>query len=119
MHLIGRLADDVNAKEVNGGSKVASFILAVDRSADEADFAILRHTGRSRAPRKPGPGRFLARSSRNKPGAQAGPGRSMQGLRIEWEMTGVGNVVAQSDGYFFPQIRHLSEQILEISRLHN
>jgi single-stranded DNA-binding protein len=43
VHLIGRLATDVDVKEVNGGSKVSSFILAVDRSADEADFAIL-HT---------------------------------------------------------------------------
>jgi single-stranded DNA-binding protein len=43
VHLIGRLATDVEVKEVNGGSKVSSFILAVDRSADEADFAIL-HT---------------------------------------------------------------------------
>jgi single-stranded DNA-binding protein len=38
VHLIGRLATDVDVKEVNGGSKVSSFILAVDRSADEADF---------------------------------------------------------------------------------
>jgi len=38
VHLIGRLATDVEAKEVNGGSKVSSFILAVDRSAEEADF---------------------------------------------------------------------------------
>jgi single-stranded DNA-binding protein len=43
VHLIGRLATDVDVKEVNGGSKVSSFILAVDRSADEADFA-LPHT---------------------------------------------------------------------------
>jgi hypothetical protein len=28
---------------VSGGSKVSSFILAVDRSAEEADFAILQH----------------------------------------------------------------------------
>lgn len=38
VHLIGRLATDVDVKEVNGGSKVSSFILAVDRSSDEADF---------------------------------------------------------------------------------
>jgi single-strand DNA-binding protein len=38
VHLIGRLATDVDVKEVNGGSKVSSFILAVDRSAEEADF---------------------------------------------------------------------------------
>jgi hypothetical protein len=37
----------VEVKEVNGGSKVSSFILAVDRSSDEADFAIL-HTKRWR-----------------------------------------------------------------------
>jgi hypothetical protein len=43
VHLIGRLATDVDFKEVNGGSKVSSFILTVDRSSDEADFAIL-HT---------------------------------------------------------------------------
>jgi single-stranded DNA-binding protein len=42
VHLIGRLATDVDVKEVNGGSKVSSFILAVDRTAEEADFAILR-----------------------------------------------------------------------------
>ena len=34
---------DVEVKEVNGGSKVSSFILAVDRSADEANFALLHH----------------------------------------------------------------------------
>ncbi len=43
VHLIGRLATDVEVKEVNGGSKVSSFILAVDRNAEEADFAIPRH----------------------------------------------------------------------------
>ena len=43
VHLIGRLATDVEVKEVNGGSKVSSFILAVDRNAEEADFA-LPHT---------------------------------------------------------------------------
>ncbi len=42
VHLIGRLATDVDVKEVNGGSKVSSFILAVDRNAEEADFALLR-----------------------------------------------------------------------------
>ena len=45
VHLIGRLATDVEVKEVNGGSKVSSFILAVDRNAEEADFAILRQWG--------------------------------------------------------------------------
>jgi hypothetical protein len=44
VHLIGRLATDVEVKEVNGGSKVSSFILAVDRNAEEADFAILVKT---------------------------------------------------------------------------
>jgi hypothetical protein len=43
VQLIGRLATDVEVKEVNGGSKVSSFILAVDRNQDEADFA-LPHT---------------------------------------------------------------------------
>ena len=47
VHLIERLATDVDVKEVNGGSKVSSFILAVDRSADEADFALLRDDGAS------------------------------------------------------------------------
>jgi single-stranded DNA-binding protein len=42
VHLIGRLATDVDVKEVNGGSKVSSFILAVDRNADEADCAFLQ-----------------------------------------------------------------------------
>jgi single-stranded DNA-binding protein len=42
VHLIGRLATDVEVKEVNGGSKVSSFILAVDRNAEEADFALLQ-----------------------------------------------------------------------------
>lgn len=32
MHLIGRPATDVEVKEVNGGSKVSNFILAVDRT---------------------------------------------------------------------------------------
>jgi single-strand DNA-binding protein len=38
VHLIGRLATDVEVREVNEGSKVSSFILAVDRNAEEADF---------------------------------------------------------------------------------
>ena len=38
VHLIGRVATDVEIKEVAGGSKVSSFILAVDRNAEEADF---------------------------------------------------------------------------------
>ncbi len=38
VQLVGRMATDVDMKEVTGGSKVCSFILAVDRSAEEADF---------------------------------------------------------------------------------
>lgn len=38
VHLIGRLATDIDIREVTGGSKVCSFILAVDRNGDEADF---------------------------------------------------------------------------------
>jgi len=33
VHLIGRLATDVEVKEVNGGSNVSSFILRLDRNA--------------------------------------------------------------------------------------
>jgi single-strand DNA-binding protein len=36
--LIGRLATDVDIKNVTGGSHVASFILAVDRTSEECDF---------------------------------------------------------------------------------
>lgn len=43
VHLIGRLATDVEVKEVNGGSKVSSFILAVDRNAEEAGVALPAH----------------------------------------------------------------------------
>lgn len=49
VHLIGRLPPDVEVKEVNGDSKVSSFILAVDRNAEEADFAILHTKGPGRA----------------------------------------------------------------------
>ena len=42
VHLIGRLATDVEVKEVNGGSKVTSFLLAVDRNAEEAEVAFLQ-----------------------------------------------------------------------------
>lgn len=38
VHLIGRLATDVEVKEVNGGSKVSSFILAADRTPEEVDL---------------------------------------------------------------------------------
>jgi single-stranded DNA-binding protein len=41
VQLVGRLATDVDVKEVTGGSKVCSFILAVDRNAEEAEFALL------------------------------------------------------------------------------
>jgi single-strand DNA-binding protein len=37
VQLVGRLATDIDLKEVSGGSKVCSFILAVDRSAEETD----------------------------------------------------------------------------------
>jgi single-stranded DNA-binding protein len=43
VHLSGRLATDVEVEEVDGGSKVSSFILAVDRNAEEANSALLRH----------------------------------------------------------------------------
>lgn len=42
VQLVGRMATDVDMKEVTGGSKVCSFILAVDRSAEEARLAILQ-----------------------------------------------------------------------------
>ncbi len=38
VQLVGRMATDVDVREVTGGSKVCSFIVAVDRSAEEADF---------------------------------------------------------------------------------
>ncbi|MCL5942129.1 MAG: single-stranded DNA-binding protein [Actinobacteria bacterium] len=38
VHLIGRLATDVDIREVTGGSKVCSFILAVDRNGDDANL---------------------------------------------------------------------------------
>lgn len=41
------MATDAEVKEVNGGSMVSSFILAVDRNAEEADFALL-HINRRR-----------------------------------------------------------------------
>lgn len=37
--LIGRLATDVDLQSVTDGSQVATFILAVDCNAEEADFA--------------------------------------------------------------------------------
>lgn len=36
--LIGNLCTDVDLKDVNGGKKVASFLLAVDRQGEGADF---------------------------------------------------------------------------------
>jgi len=36
--LIGRLATSVDLKDVNGGNKVCSFIIAVDRNDEETDF---------------------------------------------------------------------------------
>ncbi len=41
VQLVGRLATEIDLKEVAGGSKVCSFILAVDRNSEEADFPIL------------------------------------------------------------------------------
>lgn len=38
VQLVGRLATDIDLKEVTGGSKVCSFILAVDRNSEETDF---------------------------------------------------------------------------------
>ncbi len=52
VHLIGRLATDVEVKEVNGGSKVSSFILAVDRNAEEADFFRIKSLGTRRQRRE-------------------------------------------------------------------
>ena len=46
VHLIGRLATDVEVKEVNGGSKVSSFILAVDRNQEDFFFLIIDATNR-------------------------------------------------------------------------
>jgi len=53
VHLIGRLATDVEVKEVGEGSKVSSFILAVDRNAEEADFALLHTKHPARAQHQP------------------------------------------------------------------
>lgn len=38
VQLVGRLATEIDLKEVTGGSKVSTFILAVDRNAEEADL---------------------------------------------------------------------------------
>jgi single-stranded DNA-binding protein len=40
--LVGRLATDVDPQSVTGGSQVATFIIAVDRNAEEAEVAFLR-----------------------------------------------------------------------------
>ncbi|MHB8867494.1 MAG: single-stranded DNA-binding protein [Thermoleophilia bacterium] len=47
VQLVGRLATEIDLKEVTGGSKVSTFILAVDRNAEEADLRILPTVGRS------------------------------------------------------------------------
>jgi single-stranded DNA-binding protein len=47
VQLVGRLATEIDLKEVTGGSKVSSFILAVDRNAEEADLRILPTVRRS------------------------------------------------------------------------
>ena len=41
--LIGRLATDVEARDVFGGSRISSFILAVDRNAEECDFFRIKY----------------------------------------------------------------------------
>jgi len=41
VQLVGRLATEIELREVTGGSKVCSFILAVDRTGDEADLRFL------------------------------------------------------------------------------
>ena len=41
VQLIGRLATDIDIKEVSGGSKVCSFLLAVDRNGEEAVLPLL------------------------------------------------------------------------------
>ena len=53
VHLIGRLATDVDVKEVNGGSKVSTFILAVDRNAEEADFFRIKAWREDRSASRP------------------------------------------------------------------
>ena len=44
----GHLATGVEPKEVNRGSKVTSFTIAVDRNAEEAEVALLRQAGSHR-----------------------------------------------------------------------
>jgi len=51
VQLVGRLATEIDLKEVAGGSKVCSFILAVDRNSEEADFPILPTNGGCNEPR--------------------------------------------------------------------
>jgi hypothetical protein len=41
--LVGRLATDMVVAEMSGGSRVDSFIPAVDRTSEEADFALLEY----------------------------------------------------------------------------
>ena len=39
VNLIGRMATDIEVREISGGfGKVGSFIIAVDRNAEEADY---------------------------------------------------------------------------------
>ena len=75
VHLIGRLATDVEVKEVNGGSKVTSFLLAVDRNAEEAEVAFLQH-------------RLLAQSR---------PCRTHGGVKAQDEGRSVGGDVLHGD----------------------
>ena len=48
VRLIGRLATDMEVKEVNGGPKVSSFVLAVDRSAEDGQRPTHNHGERGR-----------------------------------------------------------------------
>ena len=45
VHLIGRLATDMDVKEVNGGCKMSSFILAVDRTRKRRSHSESRLVG--------------------------------------------------------------------------
>jgi len=58
VQLVGRLATEIELREVTGDSKVCSFILAVDRSGDEAELRFLPtrvQTTYSRRPFTDGP----------------------------------------------------------------
>jgi hypothetical protein len=86
VHLIGRLATDLEVKEVNGGSKVSSFILTVDRTAEEADFALLRiesrRTTASAAETEQAHASLPADATQPTCIARA-PGKHLQGVRIQ------------------------------------